>query len=132
MLPGDITGSSIIEPAHRQVRVPNPGPVFCSVLLADEINRATPKTQSSLLEAMAERRVSADGVTYDLPRALPRARDPNNPDRASGPRSRLPEAQARTAFLFKMSLGYMGPRCRARRHVRQREAAVDRRRLGPG
>ncbi|HZQ28348.1 MAG TPA: AAA family ATPase, partial [Acidimicrobiales bacterium] len=67
MLPGDITGSSIYDQKTGQFEF-QPGPVFTSVLLADEINRATPKTQSALLEAMAERRVSADGTTRNLPR----------------------------------------------------------------
>ena len=67
MLPGDITGSSILDQKQGTFEF-RPGPVFTNVLLSDEINRATPKTQSALLEAMAERRVSVDGVTYDLPR----------------------------------------------------------------
>src|SRR5688572_24973452 len=67
MLPGDITGSSILDQKKGAFEF-RPGPIFCNVLLADEINRATPKTQSALLEAMAERNVSADGTTYALPR----------------------------------------------------------------
>src|SRR5436309_1000468 len=67
MLPGDITGSSVLD-QKRGVFEFRPGPIFTNILLSDEINRATPKTQSALLEAMAERRVSADGVATDLPR----------------------------------------------------------------
>ena len=68
LLPSDITGSEVLyseggQPTFRF----EPGPIFASVVLADEINRATPKTQSALLEAMEERQVSADGETYKLP-----------------------------------------------------------------
>src|SRR5881392_2454257 len=66
MLPGDITGSSILDQKKGTFEF-RAGPIFTNVLLADEINRATPKTQSALLEAMAERRVTGDGVTYELP-----------------------------------------------------------------
>ena len=103
MLPGDITGSSILDQRKGTFEF-HPGPVFCNVLLADEINRATPKTQSSLLEAMAERRVSADGVTYDLPRPF-LVLATQNPIEQAGTFP-LPEAQL-DRFLFKMSLGYM-------------------------
>ena len=103
MLPGDITGSSILDQRKGTFEF-QPGPVFCNVLLADEINRATPKTQSSLLEAMAERRVSADGVTYDLPRPF-LVLATQNPIEQAGTFP-LPEAQL-DRFLFKMSLGYM-------------------------
>ena len=81
-----------------------PGPVFTNVLLADEINRATPKTQSALLEAMAERRVSADGTTYDLPRPF-LVLATQNPVEQAGTFP-LPEAQL-DRFLFKLSMGYM-------------------------
>ncbi|MBA2608386.1 MAG: MoxR family ATPase [Actinobacteria bacterium] len=103
MLPGDITGSSILDQRKGTFEF-RPGPVFCNVLLSDEINRATPKTQSSLLEAMAERRVSADAVTYDLPRPF-LVLATQNPIEQAGTFP-LPEAQL-DRFLFKMSLGYM-------------------------
>ena len=74
------------------------------MLLADEINRATPKTQSALLEAMAERRVSADGTTYDLPRPF-LVLATQNPVEQAGTFP-LPEAQL-DRFLFKLSMGYM-------------------------
>ena len=67
MLPSDITGSHVFNQQTAQFEF-RPGPVFASILLADEINRATPRTQSALLEAMEERQVSVDGVTMPLPR----------------------------------------------------------------
>ena len=66
LLPADVVGISIFD-REKNGFVFHPGPVFTQVLLADEINRATPKTQSALLEAMEERQVTADGVTRDLP-----------------------------------------------------------------
>jgi len=104
MLPGDITGSSILDQRIGQFEF-RPGPVFTNVLLADEINRATPKTQSALLEAMAERRVSADGTTYALPRPF-LVLATQNPVEQAGTFP-LPEAQL-DRFLFKLSMGYMG------------------------
>ena len=103
MLPGDITGSSIYD-QKRGVFEFQAGPVFTNVLLADEINRATPKTQSALLEAMAERRVSADGTTYELPRPF-LVLATQNPVEQAGTFP-LPEAQL-DRFLFKLSMGYM-------------------------
>ena len=103
MLPGDITGSSILD-QKKGVFEFRPGPVFTNVLLADEINRATPKTQSALLEAMGERRVSADGVTYDLPRPF-FVLATQNPIEQAGTFP-LPEAQL-DRFLFKLTMGYM-------------------------
>ena len=103
MLPGDITGSSILDQKKGEF-IFRPGPIFANVLLADEINRATPKTQSALLEAMAERRVSADGTTYDLPRPF-LVLATQNPVEQAGTFP-LPEAQL-DRFLFKLSMGYM-------------------------
>jgi MoxR-like ATPase len=102
MLPGDITGSSIIQGRNMEF-VFRPGPVFTNILLVDEINRATPKTQSALLEAMAERTVSADGITHKLP-------DPflvlatQNPVELAGTFP-LPEAQL-DRFLFRLKMDY--------------------------
>jgi MoxR-like ATPase len=102
MLPGDITGSSVIEPKSMTFTF-RPGPVFANILLVDEINRATPKTQSALLEAMAERAVTVDGVTHPLP-------DPflvlatQNPVEQAGTFP-LPEAQL-DRFLFRLTMGY--------------------------
>jgi MoxR-like ATPase len=103
MLPGDITGSSILD-QQRGLFEFRPGPIFANVLLSDEINRATPKTQSALLEAMAERRVSADGTTYELPRPF-LVLATQNPIENAGTFP-LPEAQL-DRFLFKLSMGYM-------------------------
>lgn len=104
MLPADITGSSIYD-QKRQVFEFKSGPVFCNVLLADEINRAAPKTQSALLEAMGERKVSADGVTYELPRPF-FVLTTQNPIEQAGTFP-LPEAQL-DRFLFKLRMGYPG------------------------
>src|SRR3989440_462953 len=103
MLPGDITGSSILDQKQGTFEF-RPGPIFTNVLLSDEINRATPKTQSALLEAMAERRVSVDGVTRDLPRPF-LVLATQNPVELAGTFP-LPEAQL-DRFLFKLSMGYM-------------------------
>jgi MoxR-like ATPase len=102
MLPGDITGSSIIDTKTMDF-VFRPGPVFTNILLVDEINRATPKTQSALLEAMAEKRVSVDGVTRDLPEPF-LVLATQNPVELAGTFP-LPEAQL-DRFLFKLSMGY--------------------------
>ncbi len=103
MLPGDVTGSSIYNQKGGTFEFMK-GPVFANVLLADEINRATPKTQSALLEAMAERRVTGDGVTYTLPRPF-LVLATQNPVEQAGTFP-LPEAQL-DRFLFKLSMGYM-------------------------
>ncbi len=103
LLPGDITGSSILDQRKGEFEF-KPGPIFSSVLLVDEINRASPKTQSALLEAMAERRVTADGKTYDLPRPFI-VLATQNPIEQGGTFP-LPEAQV-DRFLFKLSMGYL-------------------------
>jgi MoxR-like ATPase len=102
LLPSDITGSSVIDLNTREFSF-RPGPVFTNILLADEINRATPKTQSALLEAMQERRISVDGVTRRLPRPFLLIAT-QNPIELAGTFP-LPEAQL-DRFLFKISLGY--------------------------
>ncbi|HKN37691.1 MAG TPA: AAA family ATPase, partial [Acidimicrobiia bacterium] len=66
LMPSDITGTSVLNLKTQEFEF-RPGPIFTEVLLADEINRATPKTQAALLEAMQERQVTVDGVTYPLP-----------------------------------------------------------------
>jgi MoxR-like ATPase len=103
MLPADITGASIYD-MKRGVFEFKQGPVFANLLLADEINRAAPKTQSALLEAMGERKVSADGVTYKLPRPF-FVLCTQNPIEQAGTFP-LPEAQL-DRFLFKIQMGYM-------------------------
>lgn len=103
MLPGDITGSSILD-QRKGVFEFRPGPVFANVLLADEVNRATPKTQSALLEAMAERRVSVDGSIHSLPRPF-LVLATQNPIELAGTFP-LPEAQL-DRFMFKLTMGYL-------------------------
>ncbi|VTT96657.1 magnesium chelatase : MoxR-like ATPase OS=Singulisphaera acidiphila (strain ATCC BAA-1392 / DSM 18658 / VKM B-2454 / MOB10) GN=Sinac_2138 PE=4 SV=1: AAA_3 [Gemmataceae bacterium] len=102
LLPSDVTGVSIFNQKAGEFEF-RPGPVFAQTLLADEINRATPRTQAALLEAMAERRVSADGQTYVLkPPFLVIATQ--NPVDQEGTFP-LPEAQL-DRFLVRLSLGY--------------------------
>jgi MoxR-like ATPase len=102
LLPGDVTGASIFDQAAGRFEF-RPGAVFTQVLLADEINRASPKTQSALLEAMEERQVSVDGQTYALPEPFMVVATAN-PVEMEGT-YRLPEAQ-RDRFLAQMSMGY--------------------------
>jgi MoxR-like ATPase len=102
LLPTDVTGVSIFNQKTAEFEF-RPGPVFAQTLLTDEINRATPRTQSALLEAMAERRVSVDGKTYTLkPPFLVLATQ--NPVDQEGTFP-LPEAQL-DRFLVRLSLGY--------------------------
>src|SRR5437667_6176805 len=102
LLPTDVTGVSIFNQKTAEFEF-RPGPVFAQTLLADEINRTTPRTQAALLEAMAERRVSADGQTYTLkPPFLVVATQ--NPIDQEGTFP-LPEAQL-DRFLVRLSLGY--------------------------
>ncbi|WP_345373929.1 AAA family ATPase [Frondihabitans cladoniiphilus] len=102
LLPGDVTGMSMYDQKNGVFEF-HTGPVFSNVLLADEINRASPKTQSALLEVMEESRVTVDGVTHSVP-------DPfmviatQNPVEQAGT-YRLPEAQL-DRFLLKTTLGY--------------------------
>lgn len=102
LLPTDVTGVSVFNQKTAEFEF-RPGPVFAQTLLTDEINRATPRTQAALLEAMAERRVSADGKTYELkPPFLVIATQ--NPVDQEGTFP-LPEAQL-DRFLVRLSLGY--------------------------
>src|SRR6056297_2198274 len=102
LLPADITGTHVFNEQTREFEFSR-GPIFANVVLADEINRAPPKTQSALLEAMEERQVTVDGTTYELP-------DPffviatQNPVDMEGT-FELPEAQV-DRFLVKASMGY--------------------------
>jgi len=104
LLPGDVTGVSVFNPRTTTFEFRN-GPVFTQVLLADEINRATPKTQSALLEAMEEHQVTVDGVTHRLPEPFVVVAT-QNPIELGGTFP-LPEAQV-DRFLLKVSLGYLG------------------------
>ncbi|NLT26303.1 MAG: MoxR family ATPase [Microbacteriaceae bacterium] len=102
MLPSDVTGVAIYNQRTQEFEF-QPGPVFANIVIGDEINRASPKTQSALLECMEERQVSVDGTTHRLP-------DPfavfatQNPSEMEGTYP-LPEAQ-RDRFMARMSMGY--------------------------
>ena len=106
LLPADVLGVSVFDPREARFTF-HPGPIFHGVVLADEINRATPKTQSALLEAMEEGRVTVEGETRPLP-------DPffviatQNPQEQAGTFA-LPESQL-DRFLMRLSLGYPDPR----------------------
>lgn len=102
MLPSDITGVSIFNQVTRQFEF-RPGPIMAQVVLSDEINRATPKTQSALLEAMEERQVTVDGVTHILPEPF-MVLATQNPIEYEGTFP-LPEAQL-DRFLLRIRLGY--------------------------
>jgi len=104
LLPGDITGASIFNPKTTEFEF-RAGPLFTNILLADEINRATPRTQAALLEAMAERRCSVDGETYLLDRPFLVIATQNPVDQEGT--FPLPEAQL-DRFLMRLSLGYPG------------------------
>ena len=104
LLPADITGSSLYESQTGTFRFCE-GPVFANVLLADEINRTTPRTQSALLEAMSERQVSVDGQSYPLPQPF-MVIATQNPMEFEGTYP-LPESQM-DRFLIRISVGYPG------------------------
>ncbi len=105
MLPSDVTGVSIFNQSNRQFEF-RPGPVMAQIVLTDEINRATPKTQAALLEAMEERQVTVDGVTHILPRPF-MVLATQNPIEYEGTFP-LPEAQL-DRFLIRVRLGYPSP-----------------------
>ncbi len=122
LMPADVTGSSVWNPAANTIEF-QPGPIFANVVLADEINRAPAKTQSALLEAMAEQQVTVDGTTHRLP-------DPfvviatQNPIDHDGTYA-LPEAQL-DRFLIRTTLGYPSAADEAevvRRHLLQSTSA---------
>ena len=102
MMPSDILGSSVFNQQSGEFKF-YPGPVFTNILLGDEINRASPRTQSALLEAMSERQVSIEGVRYDLPKPF-LVIATENPVEYFGTFP-LPEAQL-DRFAIKFSLGY--------------------------
>jgi len=105
MLPSDVTGVSIYDQSTGQFEF-RPGPVMAHIVLTDEINRATPKTQSALLEAMEERQVTVDGVTHQLAKPF-LVLATQNPIEYEGTFP-LPEAQL-DRFLMRISLGYPSP-----------------------
>ncbi len=126
LLPADITGTMVFNQATGTFEF-YPGPVFTQVLLADEINRATPRTQSALLEAMEERQVSVEGEVRPLPRPFV-VLATQNPIELEGTFP-LPEAQL-DRFLLKLSLGY--PELEEERQILRRFRAADPlRELGP-
>jgi len=105
LLPADVLGVSVYDAPTRQFQF-HPGPVFTQVLLADEINRAPPRTQSALLEAMAEHQVTLDGTTHALPRPF-FVIATQNPVDLSGTFP-LPDSQL-DRFLLRLTLGYPNP-----------------------
>ena len=105
LMPSDITGVNVFNPKTRDFEF-KPGPIFSNVVLADEINRGTPKTQSALLEAMAEKQVSVDGKTYKLPEPFFVVAT-QNPIEQHGTYP-LPEAQL-DRFSMKIEIGYPSP-----------------------
>ena len=104
MLPSDATGVSIFNQATREFEF-RPGPLMAQIVLADEINRATPKTQAALLEAMEERQITVDGVTHPLPQPF-MVLATQNPVEYEGTFP-LPEAEL-DRFLLRIRLGYPG------------------------
>lgn len=102
LLPGDVVGVSVFEQAEARFAF-HPGPIFAQVLLADEVNRAPPKTQSALLEAMQEHQVSVDGQTHDLPEPF-FVIATQNPTEQVGTHP-LPESQL-DRFLMCIALGF--------------------------
>jgi MoxR-like ATPase len=102
LLPADITGAVVLDPVRHEP-VFRPGPLFAGLVLADEVNRAPAKTQAALLEAMQERQVTADGVTYPLPRPFLVVAT-QNPIEYEGTYP-LPEAQL-DRFLLRTAMGY--------------------------
>jgi len=105
LLPSDVTGTSIFNQKTTEFEF-RKGPIFTNILLADEINRTTPRTQAALLEAMAESRVTIDGNTYDLPPPFLVIATQNPIDHEGT--FPLPEAQL-DRFLMKFTLGYPNP-----------------------
>ncbi len=131
LLPSDITGSAVFDPESASFRF-RPGPLFTGLLLADEINRTAPKTQSALLEAMAERQVTVDGATYAMARPF-HVMATSNPVEYEGTYP-LPEAQL-DRFMVRLAVGYPDRRAEAdvlgRRLGRRQEAAPVRRVVDP-
>jgi MoxR-like ATPase len=102
LLPSDITGVGVFNPKTTEFEF-RPGPIFTSMLLVDELNRTSPKTQSALLEAMEEKRVTVDGISYELPEPFVLVATQNPLDYEGT--FALPEAQL-DRFMMKLSLGY--------------------------
>ena len=109
LLPGDVTGVSVFNPVDREFEF-KPGAIFANIVIADEINRSSPKTQSALLEAMEEGQVTVDGRTHPLPEPFLVVAT-QNPLEMEGTYA-LPEAQ-RDRFMMRISMGYPDPRSEA-------------------
>jgi MoxR-like ATPase len=116
LLPSDVTGVSIFNQAATEFEF-RPGPIFSNLVVADEINRASPKTQSALLEVMEENTVTVDGVTHPVPRPFMVVATQNPVDTEGT--YRLPEAQL-DRFLMRLSMGY--PDFEAERRVLRTQA----------
>ncbi|MFF4155561.1 AAA family ATPase [Streptomyces sp. NPDC001678] len=110
LLPSDITGVSVYDQQRRDFEF-KPGAIFAQIVIGDEINRASPKTQSALLESMEERQVTIDGHTYELPSPFMVVAT-QNPVEMEGTYP-LPEAQ-RDRFMARVSIGYPGPEAELR------------------
>ena len=106
VLPSDVTGYTVMDPATGKMQY-QPGAVLCSLFLADELNRATSRTQSALLEAMEEGQVTVDGVSHPLPNPFVVIAT-QNPIGAAGTQL-LPDSQM-DRFMVRLSLGYPSPR----------------------
>ena len=117
LMPADVTGSSIWDPSQRDFEF-RAGPIFANLVLGDEINRAPPKTQAAMLEAMAERQVSIDGTTHQLPRPF-LVMATQNPVEFEGTYP-LPEAQL-DRFLVRANVGY--PDADSEREILRRRIA---------
>ncbi|MBX6771626.1 MAG: MoxR family ATPase [Chloroflexi bacterium] len=126
LLPSDVTGVNFFNQKTQEFQF-RPGPIFTNILLADELNRATPRTQSALLEAMEERQVTADGETRPLPRPF-LVLATENPIELEGTFP-LPEAQI-DRFMLRLSLGYPN-REEERAIARRFQASNPLDRLGP-
>jgi len=122
LMPADIIGSEVLEEAESGRRSFRfiPGPVFCQLLMADEINRASPRTQSALLQAMQERRVSVGGHTHELPQPF-HVLATQNPLEQEGTYP-LPEAQL-DRFLMQVDVNY--PELEAERHMLIATTGID-------
>jgi len=118
LLPGDVVGVSIFNTENNHFEL-HKGPIFNQVVLADEINRASPKTQSALLEAMAENQVSIDGTTYNLPKPF-FVIATQNPLFHAGTYP-LPESQL-DRFMMRLSLGF--PDIKAQRKILQAQTSI--------
>lgn len=102
LLPGDVTGVTVYDQGRQSFDF-HPGPIFANIVLADEINRASPKTQSALLEVMEERQITVDGVSHPVPEPFMVIATQNPVEQAGT--YRLPEAQL-DRFMVKTSIGY--------------------------